>query len=1444
MTTATSIPVPARPRLPTLPLLGRLSAGVLVLLAFVLASGALLQQRSLLWQRLPATAVDRFVPDAIVAPLPALPALRELARACARPLDGWTLGRRAAMRHALAECLADPAALVQGDAATQANAAYDALLDRQLAAADAWLAEFAQRSDSVRADLVRQLDALRGNGNEARREPVGRAEAVDQAATTLRQRAQATRSARAALALRPAAEKLRGLALLATGLQTGTDFGHTPPALQLETDRGSLADALEWQRKARGFMQRGFDLGALQQLPSVLLASTALLLGVAAVVLRLRAVPLALVAGAGLLLAAGALLLTDLALTGAPALRYLAERQFLRFPLGDAMLPLTLAVPLPFPVLDHTTLTLWTPLLAAALALVLLSRLRDGRGVLLAPLRGWLALSASPRLRLVPMAALVASGVAAVLLLGMPAAVSELLILLGTLGLATVLARQAPLANTGAGLGAGEFGLVAAALVCAIGGALWRGDLGHALVAAMLAASFAWLFGHGWLRVALLLGAAAGVAALGLCLAEGALVGPLAELAAHLPPHAQDRLQAQFDPFHAAASDLARVRWLIDSAGPGGSRDSAGAAAGGWGLGYVPWQGLAPAGAQDGLPLQGPSDYVLALVSAVWGRAGGLALMGAVLALFVAAGALGLRTALRAAMPPALRALASVGAFGCLVMAFKVLLSVGGVSGVLPLTGLPVALVGYGPVTHLAALGYLVLVLGTAHLEPVEALRGVRLRAAAGPAGAVRRRGRLFVIAGAVGLVLLLAVGARHLGAGLGPQGERHVARARLELAQAVARAIVPRGDVASSADAAGAGATPACPELGAAIDAWNQRLATLARPVRVAGDGASAAPDANTSTALRLDPQRLHSAAPADSPRECRRFARTLGQMLTNDFARLVGSQAAVPAEAQRLHPFERPRALGARPSDYTTGNPWWGLPGCLLPVDAFDTGAAAAQADCRASNAAITPRQLDADWLTDAWLQRELAPQLIAATRQPVGHRMLNQREVATGPALGLTLEPKLQGLAQQLADCYTGRLRGSDCSAVLPADAARRERHFGAADALRAGALGLVLVDVRSGRVVALAGSVSDCALDQLGRVAEPDAQGRVAALRAGQRCAQLPDRRSAWLGLQHPALWMVPPGSSLKELALVAGIDSGLVAETSDAAWKRILAESHERLPVQRVALAAGQHYLDVLGAVGYGRAPADLMWGGAAAANPGTAAGPVRWAPVAYAGSDGLRPTTMTLDEAERIRREKEAGVDADRLHGATVMREFVAARRLADAALGGGDIRVNALGLASLWRSLDLRAGGAARAPATHLLERPGAAVPNVPTDWASAAAARRVLGMTSGVTASAWGGTAQGSCRVVFGRCAAQGVPGLSGKTGTSDFLSVEDGPHVKAGLQVPAKLFAGVFTGADGRRYAVAATALRVREGASRTLELQASAPAEAALTLMREMGVKALD
>ena len=1393
-------------------------------------------QQALLWARLPPGTVNRFVPDQISSVLPRLPAVQVLQAACQHPPSWQAQWRRAWLRAELAQCLGDPNSLAQGAAAQTAVASYEALIGQQVQAAQAWLAEYDAQSASHRQRLQAELAALQtSSGGHFLGASTSVRENLDSdpdlAATALRLQTQATQSRVQTLSSLPTGQRLQALALLSTGLQLVTDYGVAPPALHLTTDRNTLADALEWQRRDQGYQQRGFHLAGLQTLPQAVLAGSVLLLLVA-LTCSGHALAIGLWAVATQLLGVGALMLTDVALTGAPSLRYLVVRQFQSFGVGDWWLPLTFDLPMPTGW-GHGVLTVWWPLLGVAAGVLLLRLLRDGRSLLMAPVRAWVRWGESVGWGVLQSALLLGAGALAVLFLGMPAAVSELLILMGCVGVASYLARQAPYANMGAGLQIYNILLVTAALALAVGGSLWRGDLGHALVALLLASCFAWLFGWHWLRGMMLVGAVGGLALLTVCWMTGELPGPLAQWVQHLPPHAQDRIHAMFDPFHAGSSDLARVRWLMQSAGMTG-----------WGLAYAPWQGLSGARWQDGLPLQGPSDYVLALTTTLWGQAGGLALMGCVLAVLTLSAVLGLGTALRAAMPAAVRWLAAVGGLGCMVMAAKVVLSVGGVTGVLPLTGLPVGLLGYGPVTHLAALLYMALALGTLHVRPLETLRGINVQTRPTPTGAVRRRGLGLALVSIAGLGVLLVLGFWHLRSDpAGTPGQRHLARARLTLAQAITQALVPADTI--DGGKAGRAAVLPCPELGNAVAAWNLQLGTLAHPVRViAGDRPASG---EVTQSLQLDAARLLAVQPAANLRACQTLARTLGQMLGTDLARLVGHQGKSPIkEGSRLGVFDRPRSVGARPLDYATANAWWGQPGCLLSApDLAQLKGDPAHAAKACALPAAPPTDLSTDSLmnqtvTDAWLQRNLAPQLFAAMRIPVAEQMLNHHTVAVGPVLGLTLVPTLQQTAQRMVDCATGRLHGADCEAVLPLDPVWQQRHYTDDGALRAGAMGVVMAEVNSGRVVALAGAVSDCTLKHLGQPARADAKGKMPALTEGSRCAQLPDQRSDWLAQQHPALWMVPPGSSVKPFSLVAGMDAGVIGAGDNDYWKKILAESHERLPIQRTALAAGKRYLDVLSGVGFGQANPELLWGGLKG-DDGKPLFHSRWETEAYSGTQNLRATTMPLAQVEQIRHQKDQGINVDKLYGETVTTEFVAARRLADASVGGGDIRINAVGLVDAWRALDLRARGQTHATALHLLERAGQALPAKSLTWASQSAARRVLVMTSGVTASAWKGTAQGSCRVVMGVCPTQGLDGLSGKTGTSDFLTAEDGPLAKPGMQLPAKLFGGVFAAPDGKRYAIAVMALRVREGHLSTLDLTSSAPAEAALTLMRSMGVK---
>lgn len=1414
----------------------RIAAVVGSLLLVALLWLVLLQQHDLLWKRLRPEAAERFAADQVNVALPPLADATVLEPLCP---ESARQGR------ALAQCLADRLAgrdPLDAETARTLAASYDEQLRQQIAAARLWAAAYQQQSEADRRALRETLarvkeapaaawqpavDALTERmerwgvaPRHSEREAVGSGNDPDAVVRTIMRLADLTQSRIGEGSTLRTGERAVRLGLLASGRKLLLDYGHAPPRAHLMSDADSLAQRLESQRRAQGYVARGARIDTLAGVLPAQAFAALVLLAVVALVARGRAGPVLLWGAATGLLGLGALVLTDLSLTGPLALRYLAERQFVHFSLGGAATPLMLAAGT-----DVAQVRLWAPFVLLTLVLALLGLLRHGGGRLLAPLRAWVAAAGNVRWSWLPATVLLGTGAGGLFMPGAAAAVSEALMALACLGLATYTAREAAAANVGAGLQRATLAMLAAVVLVSVGLALMRGDLGHAIVAIVLVAAWAWLFGGVMLRSVLLLLALVLVLSLLISLVAGAPEGPLAWLLQHLPPHGQQRFEAMFDPFGADSSDLARIRWLAGSAGLDG-----------WGLGYVPWQGLAPGQPHATLPLQGPSDYLPALLMALWGRAGGAVLLLVVMGLFAAASWRGLHLALRPGIDVALRLLSATGGFGCLVMASKALLSVAGVTGVLPLTGVPVALIGYGPVTQAAALMYLALAVGLGHVQPATVPAGVRLRPAVATPGTARQRAAAVVVCAAVCVLVVLALGQVTMRA-LDAEAERkHVAQKRLALTRAVAAALRPQLEQRDAPTS-----EMPCDEMTYAVAAWNERLRAVAQPVRLGFARGAVA------SGLWLDVERLKTALGATQsvwrPSECRTVARALGRLVQGNMTTVVDTQAkGTPPNTATAHSDLRaPSLVTAREADFSTGNAWWGLPGCLFSVD---SDAAPGAAPC--STAQGEPG-FAGNTLTDPWLLRDLEPPMHLARRQVASTKPLNGRKVDVGAPVALTLDARWQTQAQLIADCWTGRQHGEPCAAVLPADTRHRTRYFETAGQLRAGAVGLVLADVDSGRVIAMAGSLADCTVRQMGQLASSERRGTPALL-PGSPCPQLPDRRSAWLAGLHPALWPVPPGSAVKELAVIAGVDAGLVGAADEARWKRILAESEERLPVQQLALDSSARYLQVLRGIGFDERNADLLWGRPSGA-PRDAAGVGRWPVTVAEGTEGLRATTMPLTTAERIRAEKLSGVNVDKRHGATVMAEFLAARRLADTAVGAADLRVSAVGLVELWRRIDLRARGAASAPALHLLERNGVTTARASLDWASPAATRRALAVTSGVTAAAWSGTAQGSCRVVFGSCPAEGLPGLSAKTGTSDFLADKRSPWVKPGLQVPAKLFAGVFTAPNGRRYAVAAMALRVRDstreldrqGMSRaTLELESSAPAEAALTLMRQMGV----
>lgn len=1407
----------------------RLAIGWLIFLA---GWGWLAAQHSLLWQRLPSTATQRYAADALTTPLPNAMKRKELLQwLCPQSEAQPVLGRL--LQSPQSQCLAQwepgTASAAPGLTAEQTRAAwsrFEQVLDAQVTIATQWQADASSGLADKRVQLAGQLAQIQsataatpthalaafaravpvwlGSGPGTLREPVGREAVLHELAAEVQRFDRAAQVARTQLALArdlatrgaPTGEQLRDLGLVAAGLKVAVDYGHYPARVSLASDRQSLADQLEWQRRAQQHMAHGFDLNRLHGLGEMLLASSVVLV----FIVMLCGGSVAIWSLVTVLLGTGALLLTDLALTGDPALRYLAHRQFVVFGAGGVPVDLTAQVPLPAFLGLGSPMVLWWPLLGVALGVVALRLVRRGTLWAWAPLRAWVGWGDSPVKNCLQLALLVLVGSAAAFALALPATASESLIALGCLGVATYWARQTAYANTGAGIQWNTLLVVACAVGLALVLSVLRADLGHALVAAALGLCFAWLFGGRWLRTGVLvLGVAAGLV-LAWSVAQAELVGPLQWLANVLPAHAAERLQSMMDPFSASSSDLARTRWLMHSGGLWG-----------WGPGYVPWQGLAPVRLADGLPLQGPSDYVVALSTAVWGGAGGVALLAGVCTVFLAGAVQAARTSLRPGMSEPVRLLAAFGFCGCVAMLVKAMLSLGGVVGWLPLTGLPVALLGYGPIGTVAGLLYLMLALGLSHAQPQHVPTAtVKVQAQQTALGVLGQRG--WSLGALVGTALVVCwVGSVWLlQRPLKTDEQHHTAKQRQQLTQTLINNV-------SAARAQDEGAlTQACPHLGAVAKAWQAKLQS--QPLVVKGATSSEPLGLNVVGVAR-------DLGVLDTSRRCVALARELGTAL---------------ASPQQL-------AAPLAPVDFATNNAWWGLPGCVRTSATGRDGKTLPALTCLPGQDALG---LPSNLPVDPWISTELALRLRAVTWQVVGRQQVNHRLVPVGPLLNLSLNERIQSLAQTISSCFAGKQTGTACEAVLPREEAWRKKHF-APGQVRAGAIGITVAEVDSGRVVALAGALSDCSAVMLRARARANEEGKLTALprSSNQPCAQVPDARSAYLLGYSPALWMVSPGSSYKPWAIVAGIDSGLVPSAEDRRWLSILAESEDYVSIQRLALDSGAAYLRTMRQASWQTACVDLLWGRSPVEcnrkavpkpGPGATTQPLQtnWRNELVQGHEKLVVTGMTAAQVQTMRKEKESGVNIDKLYGNATVTRYLKARALADAAVGGGDVRTNTLGLVNAWRLLDLRARGQQQAPALHLLENQVQASSSVALDAYSTQAARRVLGMTTGVTASLYKGTAQGSCRRVMGQCPATGWPALWGKTGTGDFLAADNSPFVKANAQIPSKLFGGVFE-LNGMRYAIGVMATRVRDGAaSNTLELTSSAPAEAALTLMREM------
>lgn len=511
---------------------------------------------------------------------------------------------------------------------------------------------------------------------------------------------------------------------------------------------------------------------------------------------------------------------------------------------------------------------------------------------------------------------------------------------------------------------------------------------------------------------------------------------------------------------------------------------------------------------------------------------------------------------------------------------------------------------------------------------------------------------------------------------------------------------------------------------------------------------------------------------------------------------------------------------------ADARTWNPYALLP---LQLSAGDGGRVALGRDLAGERWLPSPAHPSiAEVVHDQALAARIAEVLSTAHFRPVRQAPLGEREVPAAARLALTLDEDLQRASAAWVRCFTGRLADCRIEHALPASLLADPRLRLDASAPRAPAAALVVVDVSSGRFMALAGAVGECAARMLQRDATP-ASGTILAFgKDGDRCAQFPDRRHRYLLDEHAALWVVPPGSFAKMPVTAACLSARRHSAAELAELRSQLALSDDNEYFKRRGLAcAGAFQRAWLGVV----EPSSITLGTA----PWMAA---RASPGGFDATDLLDPAAY-----EAVARRLRSSPRAKRELGPEATARYLRSAAVASLAIGGGGMGMNTLAIVQLVRDLALRAQGAAQAPAMHLIRDADAPLPARSLAHFDAAAAAATLEALGAVTSSSAGGTAHGACARVMGRCPPGGLADVAGKTGTADFTVSEASNRVKDdATKVPAKVFGAVFE-AGGRRYAAAAMVLRGRDLDGR-LELHGNAAAELVLLARRRLRDRAGD
>lgn len=585
-------------------------------------------------------------------------------------------------------------------------------------------------------------------------------------------------------------------------------------------------------------------------------------------------------------------------------------------------------------------------------------------------------------------------------------------------------------------------------------------------------------------------------------------------------------------------------------------------------------------------------------------------------------------------------------------------------------------------------------------------------------------------------------------------------------------------------------------------------------------------------------------------------------GAFLASRQRLVAGSLATLTAGvvgmvAMRLHQplpdvHVSPPARDADPADVRkTPNPYRGRAGTVQ----LDDGRGVALGEDDTVNDRWRTKRTDL-WLADVTGARDLMLQLRPALADRINRGFENEAagQAPKAPDVLLTLRPELQRRMHRWSDCFTGVVVACQDLPATLRDADPRFTRL-AESGPRSPIVGYLVAHEESGQILAMGGRYSACAVTNLRRRASVRADGRHPIFDVRQpACAQFPDARHAdWLGLSgrdalslqpgqvlstnaepaiNPSQLMVPGGSTEKvKLAVActkAGQLDGLV-ETS----RQKFALSADNDFFKGMALRCVAAYREVYRTLAQPRSllqPADawrhvgVNWN-------------ARSMPQALPPGRTL-PPNMYLQIDGRAAREQ----GRIRLPAGVSFAELDTSRNLATLAIGNGGNEATLAHRAHLMRLLGLASRGAAQALPLHLASATSRPLTPEPIQLGLATRqAQAVLHLLDGVTADFGGvsGTARPAClRVLGADCPKGGIPGLSGKTGTSDVEDADQPQLVRKGFSdpMPFKHFMARFQ-VRGDWYVVATLAARGRNPGKPGLD-DTNAAAELALLALREL------